>query len=448
MNIRPRHILLFILSCLLLLGAVSYSFTLPLPFTKHLSFPTLTEVLDLPTPPSVPSQPSVPSLPSPPSPPSSVADTLPSTPLPSTPLPSTPLSLFRAALAESSTRQVRVMHYGDSQIEEDRITNNIRRHLQSQYGGSGTGWIQVPQYTPSITTTLTVRMNDRLVTRKFAPKRYTVFGSTFRHRPNDNHYSAFGQVMMMDTTLQRHSDELLIHIEPLKDNQPVNRFSQIRVLTRGNIEVNGLTQDILYYPNNTTTCDIELTGQGDVYGISLESTTGVIVDNVPMRGAIGNIFTKMNEDQLRAFYAETNTRLIILQFGGNVMPGTKSSKRIYGYIKTMRRQIAFLRRCAPEASIVFIGPSDMLTTIDGIRQSYPFVALLDEQLAKMTAEENVGYFSLYQAMGGQGGMEKWQLNGWAAKDGVHFTRKGAYQAGELFWQWLEEQLQQPATSNL
>ena len=48
-------------------------------------------------------------------------------------------SLFCAfEQARDSGRTVRVVHYGDSQIELDRISSNLREALQTRFGGRGT----------------------------------------------------------------------------------------------------------------------------------------------------------------------------------------------------------------------------------------------------------------------------------------------------------------------
>ena len=46
---------------------------------------------------------------------------------------------FFAALDNAKKRKVRIMHYGDSQIEADRITSYIRNELQKKFGGYGAG---------------------------------------------------------------------------------------------------------------------------------------------------------------------------------------------------------------------------------------------------------------------------------------------------------------------
>jgi len=42
-----------------------------------------------------------------------------------------------------SSKSCRIIHYGDSQIEGDRITGYLRNRLQHMYGGSGPGFIPV-----------------------------------------------------------------------------------------------------------------------------------------------------------------------------------------------------------------------------------------------------------------------------------------------------------------
>ena len=181
---------------------------------------------------------------------------------------------------------------------------------------------------------------------------------------------------------------------------------------------------------------VYLRGRGNVYALSQESTTGVIVDNIPMRGCLGTVFTKIDSAQLATFYREQNVRLIILQFGGNAIPSNKNPGTIQGIVKGLRQQVQLIRTLAPDASILFIGPSDMLTQENGEWVTYPMVPYMDKLLRKMALEENIAYFSLYRWMGGAGSMKHWQEIGLAGTDGVHFTRSGARKAGNAVAEWI------------
>lgn len=363
------------------------------------------------------------------------------------------LAAFYAALDSASTMPVRVVHYGDSQTEEDRITNILRERWQKQYGGGGVGLIPLHQTIPTRTIRQWISINGVTQTAQGGPKRYLVYGPRSLRLDNDD-YGVMGQVAVMDSTLVEGSEDIVMHIEPSnKKLQPHNYFNRIRVLT-DSISGYILVQDTLLPLANSlsslalsdscTRCEIHLQGKGKVYGISLETQTGVIVDNIPMRGCSGNIFTKIDSTQLSNFYRETNTRLIILQFGGNMIPQTENASTISGYVRTtMRQQVRYLRACAPEASILFIGPSDMSTRIDGEMVTYPLVPYMDRLLKKVAEEEQIAYWSMYDAMGGQNSMVKWAEIGLAGSDYVHFTRAGANKVGKMLYDWLMGYQPQP-----
>ena len=60
---------------------------------------------------------------------------------------------FFAALEQTQTDNTsfRIIHYGDSQIEMDRISSFIREQLQKKYGGSGMGLLPALEVTPKYT---------------------------------------------------------------------------------------------------------------------------------------------------------------------------------------------------------------------------------------------------------------------------------------------------------
>ncbi len=348
------------------------------------------------------------------------------------------LELFIAGLQEAENKQVRVVHYGDSQIEEDRITSTLRSHLQEQYGGIGPGLLPLVQTIPTRTVVQSLLIDGQRVTPKNGPQRWLVYGPKAQQRDSNNHYGVMGQVAVLDSLC----DSVTVHFEPYGKLTKANYFSQMRVIATPSIVVDGSRQHKGALRDTLTRLNIDLCGIGEVYGISLESPSGVIVDNIPMRGGSGNVFTKINRKQLTDFFAETNTRLIILQFGGNVMPWANTEERVRSYAYSMRKQIRYLRECAPNASLLFIGPSDMLTVVDGEKRSYPTIAYMDQQLARAAAAEGIAYWSLFKAMGGEGSMLQWQEKGLASSDGVHFYRSGANKAGELLWAWLKRKIEE------
>ncbi len=359
------------------------------------------------------------------------------------------MAAFYAALDSASTQPVRVVHYGDSQIEEDRITNVLRERWQKQYGGGGVGLLPLHQTIPTRTIRQWLSINGVVQTAQQGPKRYLVYGLRSMRLADSDDYGVMGQVAVMDSTLVEGSEDIVMNIEPIdKKRKPHNYFNRVRLLTSS-------PDSLLVLPDSTTHYQLHLQGKKNVYGVSLETPTGVIVDNIPMRGCSGNIFTKIDSTQLSDFYRETNTRLIILQFGGNMIPQTENPSTISGYVRsTLRQQIRYIRACAPQASILFIGPSDMSTRIDGEMTTYPLVPYMDKLLKKMAEEERIAYWSMYDAMGGKNSMVHWVEVGLAGSDYVHFTRAGANNIGKKLYNWIDSwkkeqktksQAQQPMT---
>ena len=332
------------------------------------------------------------------------------------------LKTFYASLAESSERTVRVLHYGDSQIEEDRMSQQIREALQNKYGGAGVGLMPLAQTIPSRTVRQQLYMNDRFTMPSQGPRRYMVYGPK-RDQREDGLYGVMGQVAVMNDSLVRGSEEVMAVCTPLDGRK---RYTRWQLFADPTIS-DSIVGDTVW-----------LRGKGNVYGLSQESETGIIVDNIPMRGCLGLVFNKIDSAQLASFYREQNVRLIIMQFGGNAIPSNKNPGTIQGIVKGLRQQVQIMRSLAPEASILFIGPSDMLTQIDGEWQTYPMVPYMDKLLRKMALEENIAYFSLYRWMGGAGSMLHWQEIGLAGTDGVHFTRAGARKAGNAVANWILE----------
>lgn len=329
------------------------------------------------------------------------------------------LKAFYAALASTDTQVVRVVHYGDSQIEEDRMSQQIREVLQTRFGGRGVGLMPLAQTIPSRTVKQQLHMNGRMVQPQ-AIRRYMVYAPK-RDQRADGLYGVMGQVAIMNDSIVKGSEELMAVCTPQDER---NRYTKWQILADSTIS-DSIVGDTVW-----------LRGKGKVYGLSQESETGVIVDNIPMRGCLGLVFTKIDSAQLATFYREANVRLIILQFGGNAIPSNRNPGTISGIVKGLRQQVQYLRTLAPEASILFIGPSDMLTQEDGEWITYPMVPYMDKLLRKMALEENIAYFSLYRWMGGAGSMKHWQEISLAGSDGVHFMRSGARKAGNAVANWI------------
>ena len=336
------------------------------------------------------------------------------------------LTPFYESLAHTDEQTVRVVHYGDSQIEADRMTFMLRRMLQERFGGCGTGMLSIEPYYDLRTALITVRHNGQVI----HPKTYRAFGPSSHRRPNWI-YGPMAQVSVMDNLQVAGSEDITVSLRS-RTTGTESRYTRIRIVAE--------RDSIIQMEDTVSSYVLKLNGKQDVYGISLESETGVQVDNVALRGSTGTIFTQINPEALWHYYNTTRTRLIIWQFGGNAAPYIKNENQVAIYMKKVRQQIRILHRLAPEAAILMVGPSDMLTYDKGEKRSYKIVPSIDNALRQVAGEEQATYWSLFEAMGGTGAMAEWQDKGWAGKDGIHFTREGADRAGRMLTDFLLQPL--------
>lgn len=334
------------------------------------------------------------------------------------------------ALENADSVPVRILHWGDSQLEEDRITGQIRAALQKEFGGSGPGRMPFMRY-----FTYTVNVSSSV---KF--ERYSVYGYGIKNQ--NNQYGPFGDFQRIDTAAT-----FTYYPNPKVDSASI--FNTLTIYL-GNVaepvtfkcgKVSQTVQPgelmskvVFELPDSTTKVTVKVTGgPADCYGALLDNTTGVRMDNIAMRGCSGTIFTKMNREQMSMFCQEENVRLIILQFGGNSVPVLKASN-INTYLNSVKKQIDLMKQLAPDAAILFIGPSDMSTLIGGKRQTYPIIPALVDSLRNVTTRNGAAYWDLYGVMGGYNSMVEW-VNATpplARNDYIHFQQAGTERVSDVF----------------
>ena len=184
-------------------------------------------------------------------------------------------------------------------------------------------------------------------------------------------------------------------------------------------------------PVNVKQGTITMKGNAEIYAILLDGEPGVAIDNVALRGCSGTIFTRINEQTMRQSFALLDTRMIILQFGGNRMPGITSSNSIVAYMRELERQIDYVKRVAPQATLLFIGPADMGKSYNGKLGTWKGLPELNDSLRAMALRNKIAYWDMFNVMGGEGSMVQWVKHkpALAGPDHIHFTFNGAQEIG-------------------
>jgi lysophospholipase L1-like esterase len=332
--------------------------------------------------------------------------------------------------ASSQPQAVHIVHYGDSQIEMDRISGTFRQRLQEQFGGEGAGIVPAIQVLSSIS-----------VYQSYAGSlsRYIIYGDSTTRRASHKRYGILASFSQL-------SGSATINIASSNNKrayQGTKQFSRV-ILLIGNNSANfsasckGQTKTIkdaksgvsvlsFDFPQPINKASVTLQGTAEIYGISMEGKSGVTVDNVPLRGCSGTIFTNINAQNLSQCYNNINVKMIIMQFGGNFMPGVNSDKMVKYCTESIAKQIQYLQSLNPSAKILFIGPSDMSKTIKGKLQTYTYLPAMNEALKQTALENGAAYWDMFNVMGGENSMIAWVKHSppWAGSDYIHFTEAGA-----------------------
>jgi lysophospholipase L1-like esterase len=133
---------------------------------------------------------------------------------------------------------------------------------------------------------------------------------------------------------------------------------------------------------------------------------------------------------------QLNVRLIILQFGVNLVPHVVDSYAYYE--KQLYTQIIALKKVNPKAAVVLIGVSDMSRKEGGRFVSYPNITKIRDAQRNAAFKAGAAFWDCYQAMGGENSMPAWVHANppLASKDFVHFSLRGSNLVAEMFYSSL------------
>ena len=369
-----------------------------------------------------------------------------------------PGDMIRDSLAAG--RQVRVLFFGDSQLEGDRVTSLLRSELRREGSGMGPGLIS-PVMPVMYTRSFVVKSSSNW-------KRYTLLdyrNGTLPHNRLGPMLSVCRFTPPKETLTSRSFAS--VRVSPVPGADPsVAVYEKLRIfygktfdtvlvgIRSGNSLVDfamlqmgaGVMEYAVPLPA-VSDIEVEFTGRNspDIYALSLESEGGVIIDNVPVRGSAGLEFVMTDHEVFGEAVAKLAPDIIFMQFGLNVVRNVRSEYHYYeeGLVK----QIEYLKRASGGVPVILIGVTDMaLWTNDTIRRFSNIRAIRDAQ-QKAAARSGAIFWDAWESMGGPGSILRWRnhVPPLASRDLTHLSNAGAdTMAARIYSELLTARSEVPA----
>lgn len=329
------------------------------------------------------------------------------------------------ARVKELNRPVRIAYFGDSFVEGDILSCDLREQLQTQFGGNGVGWVdcasQVYGFRQTVRHSFEGLREYEVVKRPFntqvqsiAQRYFTVDGNraTFVYQGSKSrkHLSDWQKA----TFFFRTQDSMTVATKMNSDTLVYDVISgdgQLQTFTKRHPSMH----KIIYSVSDASPKTF-------LYGVALESNQGVIVDNFSMRGSSGVPLGTIPSGVLREFAAQRPYDLIIFHFGLNV--ANEKVRNYTSYTHQMGAVIRHFKAAYPHTSILVVSMTDRdQRSMEGIHTMAGVESFVGYQQI-MAANEKVAFFNLFQAMGGRESMKTLVDKGYANKDYTHISHAG------------------------
>jgi len=349
------------------------------------------------------------------------------------------LRIFFNALDSSKTSQIRVAHYGDSSLEGDLITAYLRNKFQQKFGGKGVGFLPITSEDINFRETTKISFSDDWTTASISGSnpddlKVGIGGKVFLNSKNS--WVKFETIPKFRST--RNFDIARLFYSNAKSNSLLkysfdkSSEKSISLLSDESIKESTIKK------SNSSSLEIFFPNEkmGHFYGISLEGKTGVYIDNLPLRGNSGMDLGKISNQTLKEFNSFFNYKLVILEFGLNILSGrnTNFSK----YETEMIKVINEYKKSFPQTSFLLIGVHDKCIKKKMNFITDPAIIKLVQTQKRIAKKTDIAFWNLFEAMGGENSMANW-VNAnppLAYSDYTHFTSIGTKEEAEMLFETL------------
>ncbi len=343
---------------------------------------------------------------------------------------------FRRLFTKLNTphSRVRIALLGDSFVEGDILSCDLREILQSRYGGYGAGFVPMDspltRYRRTIKTTSSGWstyniMQKRTTPSDLAPNYYV---SGWISRPENGASTRWeGSVSRKYLTNWDSSSLLFMSQERSRIDVIINDS----ITTSHIFEGKKIVQQLKITEENIRSIEFRVTSGADSfigYGAIHESDKegGITLDNYSVRSNNGQATLWTNPAvNAQIDYLIDGYDLVILQYGLNIMQ--KGVNNYTRYSQQIEKIILFCRECFPHAAILVMGVSERSLKENGTYKSMSEAQNLTLYQRQAAQNTHTAFWNTYDAMQAQGGISSFVRYKWAAKDFTHINLAGGRQ---------------------
>jgi len=331
---------------------------------------------------------------------------------------------------------VRIGFFGDSFIEADILTADLRRMLQDKYGGCGVGYVDITSavqgFRPTVrhsfggwrshASTDTIyfdRSRQGISARYFIPS-----AGSYVELKGQSKYAA-----RLDTF-----DRAMIYFHNKGEMTLAARINKEPAISRSFHAVEGIQTMEVDGHIGSVRFTVEKVDSALFYGVTLDGRSGISLDNFSVRASSGTTLRYIPRKTLKEFNRVRPYDLIILQYGLNV--ATRLGKNYDNYQRAILESIQHLKECFPQAGILLVSVGDRdYKTDTGELRTMPGVKNLIRYQENIAAESGIAFWNLFEAMGSDGSMAR-MVHSKPSKANYDYThinfRGGEELAGLLF----------------
>lgn len=331
-------------------------------------------------------------------------------------------------------RPVRIAVLGDSYIEGDIFTADLRELLQQHYGGSGVGFVPASSQNPGFRRS--VRHLARGWTEHSANEQHG-YSATWANLTG--HYFTAGTGAFVELGGVKNYLSLL-------DTCTTSSFYFAGTGSAGvRASINaGNAQSFTASAGNNVGV-LTVTGRmgrvrwtidrpagGLVYlGASMETESGVVVDNFALRSASGLHLRQVSQKMLADLDQVRHYDLVIIMYGLNV--AGKQTSEYASYRQAMIDAIEHMKAAMPGTGFLIVSVGDREQKSGGSYRTLRGVLSLINAQQQMAYDTRVAFWNLYTAMGGQGSIVRMVQNHEANLDYTHINFRGGHRLARLLY---------------